>query len=130
MEKASQFLNRRLPLGRIAAVVLFLSASMLGFPAAADNPHFTAIDVPGAARTIANDVNRSGDVVGIFSATCAGASCSAPHGFILRSGTSEPEIIDVPGNHVTILLEPGARVLAERLQAVLDAGSASGAWRA
>jgi hypothetical protein len=117
MEKTLRSLNRRLRMDRIAAVVLFLSAMLLCFPARAENPHFATIDVPGAARTIAFDVNSAGDVAGLFSATCTANSCSAPHGFILRSGASAPEIIDVPGAAQT------------RVFGINDAGDVVGDYR-
>jgi uncharacterized membrane protein len=117
MEKTLRSANRRLRIDRIAAVVLFLSAMLLCFPARAENPHFATIDVPGTARTIAYDVNSAGDVVGVFNATCTGTSCSAPHGFILRSGASAPEIIDVPGAAQT------------RAYGINDAGDVVGDYR-
>ena len=66
------------------AAALLLCAGIFSLPITrAQNPHFTTIDFPGAALTIANDVNENGDIVGIYRTP---TSASPVRGFLLRDG--------------------------------------------
>lgn len=85
----------------IAIAALAIAASLMCFPAMGAVARFESIDVPGAARTIAFDVNAGGDVVGVYNATCTGAACSAARGFLWRNDAAAPESVDVPGASMT-----------------------------
>lgn len=85
----------------IAIAALIVTAALMCFPATGAVARFETIDIPGAARTIAFDVNAGGDVVGVYNATCTGATCSAARGFLWRSDAAAPESVDVPGASMT-----------------------------
>lgn len=87
--------------GVVTVVVLLISAVLLCFPAWGEMSHYATLDVPGAARTIAFDVNAAGDVVGVYNATCSGSTCSAARGFLWRNDAVAPESVDVPGASMT-----------------------------
>ena len=92
--------------GVVMVTVLLISAVLLSFPAWGEMSHYATLDVPGAARTIAFDVNAAGDVVGVYNATCTGSTCSAARGFLWRSGAAVPESVDVPGASMTRVFFP------------------------
>jgi len=58
--------------------------------AAASDPKFTTIDVPGATLTFATDINSEGDIVGVYS-----DATKKLHGFLLSDGNLTT--IDFPG---------------------------------
>lgn len=74
----------------LVALGLILSAGA----AAAPDPKFTTIDVPGAVLTNAYDINSEGDIVGLY--TDAG---NKMHGFMLSNGNFN--VIDFPGSTMT-----------------------------
>lgn len=50
----------------IVAAILLCASIFSWSTTFAQNPHFTTIDVPGAAVTIAQEVNENGEVVGVY----------------------------------------------------------------
>lgn len=105
MRESRQFGTRGRKTGHatyaIAITALTIASTLMCFPALGAVAHFDTIDVPGAARTIAFDVNAGGDVVGVYNATCSGATCSAARGFLWRNDAAAPETVDVPGASMT-----------------------------
>jgi len=106
--------NRNAGAGGTAA--LLISAALLCFPAWGAVSEFHTIDFPGAARTIAFDVNSRGDVVGVYMATCTATGCSAAHGFIWKNGAEAPESVDVSGASLTRVFGINDAVTSSRLQ--------------
>lgn len=69
------------------AAALLLCASIFSLPTTrAQNPRFTTIDFPGAAFTVANEVNENGDIVGVYRMATSTGGLSQPRGFLLNNG--------------------------------------------
>ena len=78
----------------ILVVLVAFGLILTAGAAAASDPTFTTIDVPGAIGTQAYDINSEGDIVGLY--TDAGGKM---HGFMLSNGNFN--IIDFPGSTMT-----------------------------
>jgi hypothetical protein len=89
----SQHKSSILLAGFLAAALLVLTVAV----AAQDDPdpHFTSIDYPDAAFTVANAVNVNGDIVGLFRLRTATGSLAPPRGFVFSGEIFTP--VQVPG---------------------------------
>ena len=70
----------------VVLAVVLLGSSYLASTTLAQDPHFTSIDFPGAAVTVANAVNVNGDIVGFYRLPNSTGGLQAPKGFMLSNG--------------------------------------------
>jgi hypothetical protein len=82
----NHFYNINLKKTITRAATLLLALGGLLAVVRAQDPHFTSIDFPGAAFTVANAVNVSGDIVGFYRLPTATGGLQAPKGFIYSNG--------------------------------------------
>ena len=78
----------------IIVVLTAFSLMLAAGAAAASDPKFTTIDVPGAISTVAQDINSEGDIVGLYT-----DAANKMHGFLLANGNFNS--IDFPGSTMT-----------------------------
>ena len=81
---------RRIGIVTCYALVMVFTLLM---PVGAQEPDFTAIDVPGASFTLPRGINPEGDIVGFYGVG------GVTHGFLLIEGSFTD--IDVPGASAT-----------------------------
>lgn len=91
-------------MGLVVAALFIVTGYLMVPSAAAKNPHFTTnnfttIDFPNAGLTIANAVNKSGDIVGVYRLRTATGGLAAPRGFLQSNG--QFYTIHVPGAALT-----------------------------
>ena len=91
----AQSVTRRTALNRVGTRLAFTALACVGLShrTQASTPTFTTIDYPGAAATLAVDINANAQIVGRF------VDGSGTHGWLLSAGNFTT--INLPGASVT-----------------------------